>query len=246
MGADYYQHTEAQKKFLALIPEYQGDFDALWEAGREAISKMDRMLGKNDSSFPHTQGTDITKLMFRAILWLKRAIGDKNTDWTNFDLSPYAVELAKSQPLFGFGLKGKGAYEAKIEAEYRKAKEMGLGVDAASIDAALEHAAEFVPPYRFLLKLMDDGYDLNLEKVEMAGLRSYKRLVAEIMLEDAEHQLLKWFEGIFIRDPMDSSLVDDRAALSSENAQLRTLFFELKTDYDDRIQGEKLIKSMLS
>ena len=242
MKKDYYQHTEAQKKFLALVPEYEGDFDKLWREGQQAIDKMDRMIGKNDRPHPHTQSTDITKLMYRAILWLKKYIGDEKSDWTNVDLSRAASEVAQANPLFGFGLKGKGSYEAKLESEYRKIKELGLVTDAEGIDAAIEQAKKFVPEAKILEYLLQEGIPFNQELAELKLVQSYKRVVAEILLEDAEHQLLQWFESLFLRDPKPQSLEDDRKNLSPEDARLRTLFFELHQDYRDREQGMSIIK----
>ena len=93
-------------------------------------------------------------------------------------MSRYASELAQAHPLFGFGKRGKGEYEAEVEAVYRQAKEMGLGVDVESIDAAIEKAKELVPAYRVLEKLMDEGQQFNQEYMEMLLLGSYKQIAA--------------------------------------------------------------------
>ncbi|MDE3060272.1 MAG: hypothetical protein KGJ06_04615 [Pseudomonadota bacterium] len=240
MSRDYYQHTTAQKRFLALLPDYRGDRDELWRAANQATEKMSRMIGKHDRD--HISPTDIGKLLFRVVLPLKEMMGNEKTDWANADLTRYASELVKADPGFGFGAKGMEEYAVRVEAAYQQARDMGLADDIKSIEAAIGLAKEHLPMHRIIERLMEEhGLELNQEYHELCLARNYKRVVAEIMLEDAEHKLLEWFERMYLRDPAPV----DETRLSAQDRELRRLFHELHADFEARRQGDRVIRSML-
>jgi len=246
MRQDYYQHTQAQKDFLSLLPTYidQNEQNFNNEA-RQAMAQIERMVvisGQEERVYP-IESSEIAKIIRRAVVPLRLLLGDPDTNWGDADLSRIAREVAMSQPTFGLDTGGADEYAAERGKLRQRIEEVGLGASAASIENAITKAEQYIPFPRIIQSILDDDEGeewkpkIRNERLEMLGVGTYKRVVAEIMLEDAEHALLTWFELMYMRKTLNRGSQAPNEKLSHVDKQLRDIYWSYFDDWYTRNHG---------